>query len=92
MFAADTQADQDALHGDVGAGAGKGLGGHLPVAAAQPVGRVEQGIAGVLALRGPPGDETKHPMALAEAENREYEQQYQMTRMLVANARAEAQL
>src|SRR5580700_11988909 len=50
------QPNQNALYGDVGGGAGEGVGGHLPASCAQPVGQVEQGVAGVLAFPDPPGD------------------------------------
>ncbi len=52
---ADAQADQDALYGDVRGAAGKGVGGHLPPLVAQPVGQIEQRVAGVLAVADPPG-------------------------------------
>lgn len=41
-----TLPDQDALHGDVGEGGGQGVGRHEPSTDAQPVGEVEQRIAG----------------------------------------------
>lgn len=50
------QADQDALHRDVGGCPGQGVGRHLPALGCQPVGQVEQGVAGVRAVTDPPGD------------------------------------
>jgi hypothetical protein len=53
---AHAQPDQDALHRYVARGPGEGVGRYLPPARAQPVGQVEQGVAGVLAVSDPPGD------------------------------------
>jgi len=51
-----SEADQDALDGDVGGGSGEGVGGHLPPANTQPVGQVEQRVAGIGVFADPPGD------------------------------------
>ena len=50
------QADQDALHGDVGSCPGEGVGRYLPAPGAQPIGQVKQGVAGVRTVADPPGD------------------------------------
>ena len=44
------------LHGDVGRRSSEGVGGHLPALGGEPVGQVEQGVAGVGAVADPPGD------------------------------------
>src|ERR1022692_5324118 len=53
---AHAQADQDALYRYVSSCPGKGVGRYLPPARAQPVGQVEQRVAGVLSVADPPGD------------------------------------
>src|SRR5215469_16716500 len=56
QVAADALADQDALDGDVRGRSGEGVGGYLPAGVAEPVGQVEERVAGVLAVADPPGD------------------------------------
>src|SRR5215471_4405383 len=53
---AHPQTDQDSLHGNIGRGPSKSVGRYLPATGAQPVGQVEQGVPGILALGDAPGD------------------------------------
>src|SRR5437016_3017613 len=65
---AHPQTDQNALHGDIGRGSSKSVGRYLPAAGAQPVGEVEQGVPGILALGDPPGDRRYPGAGIAVAE------------------------
>ena len=69
--AADALAQQDALHRDVGRRAGQRVRRHLPAAHPQPVGEVEQRVAGVLALGDPPGHGGDRRLRVAVAEDLE---------------------
>ena len=66
------QSDQNALYGYVGSSSGEGVGGYLPASRAQPVGYVEQSVAGVLAFADPPGDRRDAGSGVAVAEEFEW--------------------
>ena len=68
---ADPQADQDALHGYAGSGAGEGVGLHLPPLVAQPVGQVEQGVTRIHAVADAPGDGRDPGLRVAVAQELE---------------------
>src|SRR5439155_20810514 len=59
------------LHREVGRGPGKSAGRYLPAAGAQPVGEVEQGVPGILALGDAPGDRGYSGAGIAVAEQLE---------------------
>src|SRR5262249_55912633 len=82
---ADAQADQDALDRDVRGRSGQGVSRHLPASAAQPVGQVEQGIAGVLAFADPPGDGRYAGVRVAVAQQLEGAQLDDLGRQVLAD-------
>ena len=84
QVAADVLAHQDALHGDVGRGAGERVGGHLPAPDAQPVGQVVERVAGIDAVGQLPGDGRDAGLGVAVAEELERPQLHDLLGQVAA--------
>ncbi len=68
---ADAEPDQDPLYSDVRCRPSQRVSRHLPAPAAEPVGHVEQRVAGVLALGDAPGNRRDSGVRVAVTEQLE---------------------